>query len=188
MKQWENIITKIERTGFFRKWTDEQLNQLTAQRKDEIIEFATNKPLALARDNHACQNELHDQFEMHDMEMQIHHIVPQYDFKMNPNLVKYLGFTVHALCNLITLCATCHQSYEHGKNKIMIKGMVYFKEKTQAENYKQQVIDGKLIRKRLKQFGTDEWQKIISKPKWEMVAALMWFVFQPWNDIVEFDN
>lgn len=187
----EAKLTLEQKEKFFQKWEEKHLKLLTKEKAEEIMEFAINKKKVFIRDNNQCQNEWHNKIEVEEgISLTIHHITPQYDFKLNPNLSKYLGYTVHSMKNMITLCTCCHQYYEKAKGPIKLIGyeIPYLKEKSERIKYKDKIRKAKALRKSLKNLGTYGWGKIIDEDRWKLVASLMWFVFEDWETTAEFDN
>ena len=186
-------IKKDIKEKFLRVWEKERVDKLSEEQKDNIITLFYNKRQCLKRDNHECQNEYcsHEypaQLSLRKEYMSIHHIVPKKDFKENPTLEKHLGYGVHELINLITLCKPCHQSYEKAKLTICLKGVEYKRDSPESINLKQLTKEARKMRKSLKQLGVYGWGRMSDDERLDLILLLMKWLSKEYVDWAEYEN
>jgi len=176
-KEDDYAIYKALKTqdDYFLTWNHGDVKQLTKELKDHIYKKYLVKREVFNRDSFKCQNK---DCTSPNTPLTMHHVKA----KRNNGGDKAR--------NCVTLCSSCHQSYEKAKKAISftieavhlpphLKGHTFKLHKIEQVNWKKLKIEMRKLRKQLKAQGL--------KPMidWEMVMILMRWLSVPYY---EFDD
>ena len=140
---------------YFVHWKQEDLDNLTAQQKQDIYQKYFIKCAVFQRDNFKCRN---DDCVTPESKLTLHHT------KFVKNNGKW------SLKNCVTICKSCHHRYHRGKGTLTYDGMTYKLHKREEINWKQLKFQNKEIRKINKELHG-------IKISWELMNMLMRFLF-----------
>ena len=101
-----------------------------------------------------CMNErclFREPAGIQDSNIEVHHIIEQEQFKLDPDLPAKLGYEMDDPINLIPLCTICHRRYHNGVIVLRINGKDYQATVPEKVNWKALMKERKQIRKENRQ-------------------------------------
>jgi len=166
-KIYKRILSMKE---YFKNWTPEKYNSLTADLKNQIYQKYVVKAQVFQRDNYKCQN---IKCSTPDNPLTLHHV----KFQKNGGEDK--------VKNGVTVCDACHRAYHRAKKPLVfpnrdklpahIRGHTFKLEKPDKINWKQ-------VKGEMRKFRRSLRSECGIRLSWEHIAILMKFLY------LEFDE
>ena len=167
-KRFRKALTYEE---YFKDWEEDKLKLITEDNQKRIYDIYKLKCELFQRDNFVCQN---TDCVTPESPITWHHIKARRNNGHNK------------LRNSVTLCATCHEAFEHNKASISfdkdaknlpshIRGHTFRLHKSEKIDWKALRAEMKKIRKELK---AKDYKASID---WDIVCLLMKWLYIPYN-------